>query len=173
MLVYDYVTTLATASSLLRISMTAAFTGVTLRNSIGIRGLVGARNPSPGSTLRVENCTFHAMGVSGVIQAGGGGAVTVLNTIATASNLDFDNNGGMLVQSFNVSSDATAAGLGSKTMQAPSALFVSVTAGAEDLHLLSSAMAVDAGSTQSSFMIDIDGDGRPRGIEWDIGADEH
>jgi hypothetical protein len=52
-----------------------------------------------------------------------------------------------------------------------SALFVSLASGAEDLHLRSGAPAIDAGAP-SGALTDIDGELRPRGAGWDIGADE-
>ena len=84
-----------------------------------------------------------------------------------------DDFSGAIDQSHNLSSDDTAAGLGSVTGRTPSSQFVSVAAGSEDLHLGPSSDAVNAGTDLSSdFTRDIDGQGRPRDGSWDIGADE-
>ena len=40
------------------------------------------------------------------------------------------------------------------------------------MHLRSGAVAIDAGTTLSGFADDIDGQARPQGAAWDIGADE-
>ena len=51
--------------------------------------------------------------------------------------------------------------------------FVSVTDGAEDLHLKVSSEAASTGIALSpSLVTDIDGDARPGGAGWDMGADE-
>jgi hypothetical protein len=78
-----------------------------------------------------------------------------------------------VAQSYNMSEDATAAGTGSLTGQVPSAQFVSLTPGSEDLHLRAGAPAIDAGtSLAGSFTNDVDGDTRPLQSGWDMGADE-
>ena len=51
--------------------------------------------------------------------------------------------------------------------------FVSLTGGAEDLHLKAGADAIDVGTDLSAnFFVDIDAQARPAGAGWDQGADE-
>jgi hypothetical protein len=51
--------------------------------------------------------------------------------------------------------------------------FMSLTSGAEDFHLRRTADAIDAGTDLSgTFTLDIDGQVRPFGDAWDVGADE-
>src|SRR5262249_1276319 len=101
------------------------------------------------------------------------GTFTVTNTLAVGNTIkDIDVVGG--TQSYNISSDASAAGTGSLTGRAASAQFVKLTAGSEDLHLKGGSAAVDTGADPApSLAPDADGDGRP-GVSaaWDIGADE-
>jgi hypothetical protein len=52
-------------------------------------------------------------------------------------------------------------------------LFVTITAGAEDLHVETGSAAVNTGvDLSSSFNADVDSDYRPMGAAWEIGADE-
>lgn len=109
---------------------------------------------SPGSTLVARNVLA-------------GGAV---------AGLDFsqypDGPDQFVGSSNNISSDASAPGPNSLTGFDP-ATFVSVVPRAEDLHLLPSAIAIDAGTDLSVFLTDdIDGEPRPKGLAFDVGADE-
>lgn len=73
----------------------------------------------------------------------------------------------------NLSSDTTASGTGSLTSKASADQFVSTTIGSEDLHLKAVADALDAGVDLSPDVIDdIDGQSRPSGAAYDMGADE-
>ncbi|MCK4946132.1 MAG: hypothetical protein KAS59_07710, partial [Alphaproteobacteria bacterium] len=79
---------------------------------------------------------------------------------------------------YNASSDATATGsnsINSGSATPPSTSdFVSITASSEDLHLVSGAPEIGAGTDLSgTFTDDIDGGARNSdGLGWDIGADE-
>ena len=90
-----------------------------------------------------------------------------------ASPYDFVSYTGSSALNYNISSDTSAAGTNSLTGKTAANLFVSVTPGAEDLHLKSSAAARDVGTDLSGvFTTDIDLEVRPSGSVWDIGADE-
>ena len=78
---------------------------------------------------------------------------------------------------YNLSTDSTATGTNSVTGEAYGDLFVSDTAGTEDLHLKAGADAIGAGTDlgTSPTNVNIDIDGRDRdssGDTWDIGADQ-
>ena len=78
---------------------------------------------------------------------------------------------------YNLSTDSTATGTNSVTGEAYGDLFVSDTAGTEDLHLKTGADAigagVDLGTSPTGVNIDIDGRDRDaEGDTWDIGADQ-
>lgn len=95
------------------------------------------------------------------------------NCISSASILGFavENS----VSDYNFSMDDSADGANSihgntdgKTID-----FVDQTFGSWDLHLQSTSYAIDAGSTTVHDVgVDIDGDSRPQGAEFDMGADE-
>ena len=76
----------------------------------------------------------------------------------------------------NLSSDTTAPGLFSKTERHSQWIFVSTTAGAEDLHIKSNSPALRAGfnlGTDNDVQYDIDGlDRDGTGGLWDMGADQ-
>ncbi|MCH7474805.1 MAG: DUF2341 domain-containing protein, partial [Gemmatimonadetes bacterium] len=140
----------------------------TVRNSIiydGDRAAIRCHEAT--TTCTVENVTLHG-NQSGVLVVSG--TATVTNTIAMDNTTDFD---GTMTQSYNISSDATAAGTGSLINKVAADQFVNITAGSENLHLKAGADAIDTGTDLSgSFSDDIDGDSRPIGAQWDIGADE-
>src|SRR5262249_18624395 len=154
-----------------------ANSGFTVRNSIFYDGggpigqAAAIRGTNPPNTVTVQNCTIYGITGRGVYEDAG--TFTVTNTLAVGNTIkDIDVVGG--TQSYNISSDASAAGTGSLTGRAASAQFVKLTAGSEDLHLKGGSAAVDTGTDLSlSFTTDADGDGRP-GVSaaWDIGADE-
>ena len=78
---------------------------------------------------------------------------------------------------YNLSTDSTATGTNSVTGEAYGDLFVSDTAGTEDLHIKTSSDAigagVDLGTSPTGVNIDIDGRDRDgEGDTWDIGADQ-
>jgi hypothetical protein len=148
--------------------------GYTVRNTIIYDGgRAGIRNNHAGAVGVVENCTIFKMDPAGT---GAGilvsaGTLTATNTISMGNSPTRDFSGPM-TQSYNLSSDATAAGTGSLTGLLASNQFVSVTAGTEDLHLRAGANALDAGVDLSgTFWDDIDGQSRLT-LTWDMGADE-
>jgi len=119
----------------------------------------------------VENCTVFANAGKGIDDSVGTPFI-VRNTIAMG-NLGGDFAIPTGVQEHNLSSDASATGPGSLPSRLAADQFVSVAPGAEDLHLLSGADAVDSGLDLSgSFTSDIDVTVRPGGLGWDMGADE-
>jgi parallel beta-helix repeat protein len=127
----------------------------------------GIETTNAGDVAAVENTTVY--NVTGAGFNGGAGTLSATNCIAMAcSGGDF---AGSVTQSYNLSSDASASGTGSLTNKDPDDQFVSTSAGAENLHLTFGADAVDAG-TAASRALDIDGDARPDGSDWDMGADE-
>jgi len=147
----------------------------TVRNSIlydggGAGGSAAIRGTTAPTTVTIQNTTVFGMAGRGVYEDNG--TFTVTNTIAMNSVVaDFDIVTG--TQSFNLSSDATAAGAGSLINRLAANQFARITAGSEDLHLKAGADALEAGTTLGGFNVDADGDGRP-GITsaWDMGADE-
>jgi hypothetical protein len=149
--------------------------GFTVRNSIfydgeGTGASSAVRSDAGPSTATIENCTVYGM-ARGIYEDVG--TYTVRNTIAMGSSVaDFDVVNG--TQSYNLSSDGTAAGTGSITGKSDANQFASTAAGSEDFHLKPKADALDVGtSLAGSFTNDVDGDGRP-GLSsaWDMGADE-
>ncbi|MBI2450782.1 MAG: hypothetical protein HYV52_00365 [Parcubacteria group bacterium] len=105
------------------------------------------------------------------------------NNISTGNTTDYNANGGSwsASSSNNISSDATAPGTGSLINQTLTQIaFVSTTAGMEDLHILESSVAKNAGADLSAtFKNDADSQDRAAtsslyasSTSWDIGADE-
>jgi hypothetical protein len=148
--------------------------GYTVRNTIIYDGgRAGIRNNHAAAVGVVENCTIFKMDPAG---SGAGvlasaGTMTVTNTISMGNSPTRDFSGPM-TQSYNLSSDATAAGTGSLTGLLASSQFVSVAPGTENLHLKAGANALNAGANLSGiFWDDIDGQSRLN-FSWDMGADE-
>ncbi len=144
--------------------------GSTVRNCIIYGGEGYGIHADTGTTsLTVQNCTVYGISGTGIDRTAG--TLTVTNSISVGnSTADFN---GTITQSYNLSSDATAAGTGSLTGKYAGNQFVTITAGSEDLHLKSGADAINAGTDLSgSFTYDVDVDLRPAGVAWDIGADE-
>lgn len=88
--------------------------------------------------------------------------------------LAFDNDS---ERDYNYASDATADGPNSQNTQTASATFVSIVAGSEDLHIVSSSNAYRTGADLTAegngCNVDIDGVTRDTGsATWDIGADQ-
>lgn len=143
----------------------------TVRNCIIYDGDTAAiRCKEPDSTATIENCTIYGMDGYGIYEDDG--SVYVKNTVSMGNTQeDFDIVNGQ--QSYNLSSDATAVGTGCLSGKTASDQFVSITPGAENLHLKNGADAIDAAEDLSTnFTYDIDNESRPIGAAWDLGADE-
>ncbi|CAB1083455.1 hypothetical protein D1AOALGA4SA_11018, partial [Olavius algarvensis Delta 1 endosymbiont] len=142
------------------------------RNCIIFDGdAAGIKTNGRGGTAVVQNCSIFGMEGRGVHEDKG--TYLVQNTVAMANGLeDFKIKRGR--QSNNLSSDHTAEGHGSMTYMAPAKQFVSIEPEHLDLHLKDDADAYDKGFDLSMFYgIDVDGDQRPTGEAWDMGADEY
>jgi hypothetical protein len=165
------------------------YSSFTVRNCIiydgGAAGIVARRRTAD---VEVENCTIYGMRGRGVDES--------LGRMSAVNTLSMGNAGGDFAikrgtQSFNISSDGTAAGDRSLTFLHPVDQFVSVQKGLEDFHLLETADAIDAGKNllpaaagmRASMApvddlvadpetVDIDGTDRSQETDWDIGADE-
>ncbi len=138
---------------------------VLVRNLV-VHGRDGRAVMAKGLAGGLDNATLvgNRLGVEAVA------GFPVTNVIAM-QNEDGDFVGGAL--SHCVSSDASADTDTSIAGEPASAYFVSLTPGAENLHLLPAAAAVDQGLDVSVvFSEDIGGGARPYGFGWDIGADE-
>ena len=141
------------------------------RNCIIYDGDTAAiRTSQPDGTATITNCTIYGMAERGLYEDDG--ICTVTNTISMGNGSeDFDIVQG--VQDCNLSSDDTAQGSGCLSNKAPSNQFISTASGAEDLHLKEGSDAIEHGADLSTtFAHDIDGDTRPLGAAWDMGADE-
>jgi predicted outer membrane repeat protein len=164
--------------------------GFTVRNCIiydgGSAGIIARRKTA---SVQVENCTVYGMRGRGVDESLG--SLTVVNTVSMGNTRgDFFVKRG--TQSFNISSDGTAAGEKSKSFLLPIEQFVSVQKGLEDFHLSEKSAAIDAGKNLAPAAtpiaakttapedhpiddprtVDIDGTDRAEETDWDIGADE-
>ncbi|MCH8094369.1 MAG: right-handed parallel beta-helix repeat-containing protein [Chloroflexi bacterium] len=138
----------------------------TVRNCIIYDGDTAGIRGQPGTIGTVQNCTIHGMVTYGVFEDTG--TFTVTNTIAMNSSTDLNVVNG--TQSNTLSSDGT----GTIINKLDTDQFVSLTAGSEDFHLKTGSDAINVGTSLSgSFTDDIDGDSRPQGTEWEIGADEY
>ena len=141
----------------------------TIRNSVIYDGdndgiYIGAA----GDVVTVDNCTFYDVD-NGIRNDG---TVTITNTISTANSVSFLNTN-VMTGSNNMSNDATAPGPASITGIAATDQFVDISPGTENLHLRPGSDAIDAGIDLSvRFGDDIDGDARPQGAAWEMGADE-
>jgi hypothetical protein len=151
---------------------------VTVRNTMIWAGdEQGIEGDEAGDSLLIENCTIDNMfdgGASGIqTQAT---PVTVRNTIVTRSGISFaPGSGGFTAVSDNNIDyvDGSAPGAASQTVLLADIPNLYVLAG-NDLHLRASATwAIDqAADLSAGFSNDIDGEIRPGGAAWDIGADE-
>ena len=180
LLIHDFFTTDITANGI-----QPANTGVsstTVRNCIIYDGdFSGIQVNHAGASMTVENCTIYGMNDPvgrGVRLANG--TMVVTNTISMGNvGEDFrDETAGNMTGSHNMSNDATAFSVFASD---PNAIigatsaneFVDDTFATADLHLKLGAEAIDKGTDLSpAFVIDIDAQIRPWGVEWELGADE-
>lgn len=168
-----------------RVSALAGGWSFTLRNSTIYNGdRSGIRVDEPTSNITVENCTIYNMENWGVAVGSAGGTATVSNTVSMNNGTgSFTAGSGTLIQTFNISSDGTAAGGGSLTNRTATdnafpgvgdwVIFESLSA-PEDLHLQNSAendALNGADDLSANFWRDIDTQSR-FGVSWDYGADE-
>ena len=166
MLVYDYALNFNAGA---RPNSGGGSDSFTVRNSIFYNGEYGVRSVQAGDVVTVENCTSYNMSSIGY-HIGGGGVMSVTNSIATVSGTaDFSAG---ITGDYNLDQDGSSApGANSLHGMTAASQFVSITLGSEDLHLKVAANAIDAANpTPLSFCCDIDGG--PRIGSWDIGADE-
>ena len=154
-----------------------AYDNVVYETGLGIHV---ATTPSGTSQIQLLNNTVFGCnggGPSGIRSAAASNpGVTLRNNIAVSNNGgDFGVPSPSGASSHNLSGDATgpahSPGGSGIAGVAPAALFVSMTPGAEDLHLLPAAVAVDSGADLGAlFTGDIDAGVRTG--TWDRGADE-
>ena len=130
----------------------------------------------------LSNCTVYNVTTDGVLKTSTGGIMNVTNTISLnpgGSYNSFADDSGLseMTQSYNISSDGSASGVGSLTNRTATAssspgagdwvVFYNITNGTEDLHLQTSSEndALGAGTDLSAdsnlaFNNDIEGDER-------------
>ena len=136
------------------------------------------------SVKTIHNCTVFDVSTTGT---NGTEDATGIETTGTASNCvvcdivavdtaeDFD----VTTESYNASSDTTAAGTGSITSITTADQFVSIVGGSEDLHLKEGSSCIGAGTdlvdTPTGVKTDINGANRDSlaATVWDIGAHQY
>ncbi|MBD3321726.1 MAG: hypothetical protein GF350_11580 [Chitinivibrionales bacterium] len=130
--------------------------------NIGGHGIVALMNK-----VTIDNTTIYNCGEKGIY----GRNILARNVISAGNNqTDF---GGSYKRGScnNLSSDYSAPGSNTIKNIFVDDLFKSISTGNEDLHLIEYAAAIDHGA-ELTVALDIDGDFRPQGDAWDIGADE-
>jgi hypothetical protein len=157
----------------------------TIRNCIAYEYGEDGINVTATGVL-VQNTTLHkstnTSNVGEGIQVTPSNSVVAENVIATDSEF-YKDVGGTLTCYNSISSNdsATSAtgcgsgGSGNQTYRTAASLYVSATSGYYDLHLRVGSDARDTGLDLSAtrlFSDDIDGEARPYGGAWDVGADE-
>ena len=124
----------------------------------------------------VYNNTAYGSDVGIKTDAGSSGGVAtyiVKNNLSIGdTTADYSLAGDSLTTSNNGSSDTTG-NVGLQSLTAAN-LFTSIAGGSENFHLKAGAAAIDVGTDLSAvFTTDIDGDTRPQGLVFDVGADEY
>ena len=139
-------------------------------------GRSGMRFTSAAAEARIFNNTVYNCASIGV--AGSGTALTDLRNNIAHSNFpsDFALSPISGTSSNNSAGDATGVahsplGGGMDNVPLANFLFISMTPGTEDFHIIAGSTAEDAGTDLSSFFL-IDIDGANRSCPWDIGADD-
>jgi hypothetical protein len=155
----------------------------TIRNCIAYEyGEDGIYNTA--LNLFVQNTTLHkstnTSNVGEALQVASGSSATVENVIATDS--EFYSEGTLTCYNSISSNDSATSGTGcgtggsgNRTWRSAASLFVSATSGYYDLHLKAGSDARDTGMdllATRGFSDDVDGQSRPSGAGWDVGADE-
>lgn len=176
-LLHDLINTTVSAGG---IELKTGTTGSTIHNNF-IFALTTTTGACTGILSAVVCDIFANSILSMLASTGADGAgisltalAVLINNIAADSDFDFVGTEGT-GSTKNVSSDGTALGTLPITGEAGVDLFVAVTPGSENLHLLSTAAAINQGLNLDStgvigIGVDIDGSRRP--TVWDIGADE-
>ncbi len=127
-------------------------------------------------TVRIFNNTVYGNTGAGITGSGGTRASLRNNISHSNGGVEFSVSGLNAASSHNLASDATGtthspAGGGINSVGLPAMLFVSTTAGSEDLHIQPGSAAANVGTDLSSVVYaDIDGGARVN--PWDIGADD-
>jgi hypothetical protein len=130
-----------------------------------------------GGILNIYNSTLETSAAYANGLSNEYGTVVAKNVYAKAfATAAFSNLGGTLTMTNCASADATGSG-GLQNIAFTTANFINVTTGSEDLHLTSSSALKDVGTDLSAdsyikVTTDIDGQPRPSGSAFDIGADE-
>lgn len=125
------------------------------------------------ASCNTENCTALNNVTAGFAFPVAGGAAR--NLIACGNTTDFSSPANPSTKSRWISSDASAAGIANSFTGVPgSSVVMNATPGSEDPHLLPGSIAKDRGVNLAAqgFWWDGEGDQRPEGAAWDIGADE-
>lgn len=163
LVIHDFKTTASTAYGVMVIDAPGDYV---VRNTFVYDGDTAFRIDHDAGQGTVENCTVSGLQRHGVRLTRG--ALSAVNVISVGNgSAGFRDEPMTMIQSHNISSDATASGPMSVTNVSPVALLVSPT----DLHRRPGGVAENAGATLG-FCCDIDGNVRPVGTGWDIGADE-